>query len=73
MNAVFANSFGWTPMQALYPAEVLPYHTRAKGLGRSAADVLEADRSFFSRSCIQQSNRTNLIMHKHVWVGGVWV
>jgi len=25
-------SFGWTPMQALYPAEVLPYQTRAKGL-----------------------------------------
>jgi len=25
-------SFGWTPMQAVYPAEVLPYETRAKGL-----------------------------------------
>jgi len=25
-------SFGWTPMQAIYPAEVLPYQTRAKGL-----------------------------------------
>ncbi|KAG6890814.1 hypothetical protein C0995_003247 [Termitomyces sp. Mi166 len=25
-------SFGWTPMQALYPAEVLNYETRAKGL-----------------------------------------
>jgi len=25
-------SFGWTPMQALYPAEVLPYQSRAKGL-----------------------------------------
>ncbi|KDR82784.1 hypothetical protein GALMADRAFT_151830 [Galerina marginata CBS 339.88] len=26
-------SFGWTPMQALYPAEVLNYEARAKGLG----------------------------------------
>ncbi|KAF8895382.1 CobB/CobQ-like glutamine amidotransferase domain-containing protein [Infundibulicybe gibba] len=26
-------SFGWTPMQALYPAEVLSYEARAKGLG----------------------------------------
>jgi MFS family permease len=26
-------SFGWTPMQALYPAEVLGYSARAKGLG----------------------------------------
>lgn len=25
-------SFGWTPMQALYPAEVLGYEARAKGL-----------------------------------------
>ncbi|KAG9103833.1 hypothetical protein FRC06_007645 [Ceratobasidium sp. 370] len=25
-------SFGWTPMQALYPAEVLSYQSRAKGL-----------------------------------------
>ncbi|KAF9267447.1 general substrate transporter [Marasmius fiardii PR-910] len=25
-------SFGWTPMQALYPAEVLSYQARAKGL-----------------------------------------
>ncbi|KAF8655480.1 hypothetical protein AX16_003038 [Volvariella volvacea WC 439] len=25
-------SFGWTPMQALYPAEVLSYEARAKGL-----------------------------------------
>jgi len=25
-------SFGWTPMQALYPAEVLGYEVRAKGL-----------------------------------------
>ncbi|KAH6912938.1 general substrate transporter [Coprinopsis sp. MPI-PUGE-AT-0042] len=25
-------SFGWTPMQALYPAEVLNYEARAKGL-----------------------------------------
>ncbi|THV05304.1 general substrate transporter [Dendrothele bispora CBS 962.96] len=25
-------SFGWTPMQALYPAEVLGYQARAKGL-----------------------------------------
>ncbi|KZS90463.1 general substrate transporter [Sistotremastrum niveocremeum HHB9708] len=25
-------SFGWTPMQALYPSEVLPYENRAKGL-----------------------------------------
>ncbi|KAH9480303.1 Lactose permease [Psilocybe cubensis] len=25
-------SFGWTPMQALYPAEVLSYQVRAKGL-----------------------------------------
>ncbi|PPQ98005.1 hypothetical protein CVT26_003067 [Gymnopilus dilepis] len=25
-------SFGWTPMQALYPTEVLSYETRAKGL-----------------------------------------
>ncbi|KAG2010209.1 hexose transporter [Coprinopsis cinerea AmutBmut pab1-1] len=25
-------SFGWTPMQALYPAEVLTYEARAKGL-----------------------------------------
>ncbi|KAF8229684.1 general substrate transporter [Tricholoma matsutake] len=25
-------SFGWTPMQALYPAEVLSYEMRAKGL-----------------------------------------
>jgi hypothetical protein len=26
-------SFGWTPLQALYPAEVLSYENRAKGLG----------------------------------------
>ncbi|KAF9533254.1 general substrate transporter [Crepidotus variabilis] len=26
-------SYGWTPMQALYPAEVLSYEVRAKGLG----------------------------------------
>ncbi|KAJ7056462.1 general substrate transporter [Mycena amicta] len=26
-------SFGWTPMQALYPAEILSYQARAKGLG----------------------------------------
>jgi len=25
-------SFGWTPLQALYPAEVLAYENRAKGL-----------------------------------------
>lgn len=25
-------SYGWTPMQALYPAEVLGYESRAKGL-----------------------------------------
>lgn len=25
-------SFGWTPLQALYPAEVLRYENRAKGL-----------------------------------------
>jgi hypothetical protein len=25
-------SFGWTPLQALYPAEVLPFEVRAKGL-----------------------------------------
>jgi hypothetical protein len=25
-------SFGWTPTQALYPAEVLSYQNRAKGL-----------------------------------------
>ncbi|KAG8736112.1 hypothetical protein FRC12_017773 [Ceratobasidium sp. 428] len=25
-------SFGWTPMQALYPAEILSYQSRAKGL-----------------------------------------
>ena len=25
-------SFGWTPLQALYPAEVLSYENRAKGL-----------------------------------------
>lgn len=25
-------SFGWTPLQALYPAEVLSYQNRAKGL-----------------------------------------
>ncbi len=25
-------SFGWTPIQALYPAEVLAYENRAKGL-----------------------------------------
>ena len=25
-------SFGWTPIQALYPAEVLPFEVRAKGL-----------------------------------------
>lgn len=28
-----AYSFGYTPLQALYPAEVLAYSTRAKGLG----------------------------------------
>ena len=26
-------SFGWTPVQAVYPAEVLSYEARAKGLG----------------------------------------
>ena len=26
-------SFGWTPIQALYPAEILSYSARAKGLG----------------------------------------
>ncbi|KAH8825285.1 general substrate transporter [Flagelloscypha sp. PMI_526] len=26
-------SFGWTPIQALYPAEILDYSVRAKGLG----------------------------------------
>ncbi len=25
-------SFGWTPLQALYPAEVLSFENRAKGL-----------------------------------------
>ena len=25
-------SFGWTPLQAIYPAEVLAYENRAKGL-----------------------------------------
>ena len=25
-------SFGWTPLQALYPAEILPFQNRAKGL-----------------------------------------
>jgi hypothetical protein len=25
-------SFGWTPLQGLYPAEVLAYENRAKGL-----------------------------------------
>jgi hypothetical protein len=28
-------SFGWTPLQALYPAEVLSYENRAKGLALS--------------------------------------
>ncbi|KZT33244.1 general substrate transporter [Sistotremastrum suecicum HHB10207 ss-3] len=28
-------SFGWTPMQSLYPSEVLPYQNRAKGLAFS--------------------------------------
>lgn len=25
-------SFGWTPLQALYPTECLPFEVRAKGL-----------------------------------------
>jgi MFS family permease len=28
-------SFGWTPLQALYPVEVLSYEMRAKGMGFS--------------------------------------
>ncbi|KAI8799414.1 major facilitator superfamily domain-containing protein [Cladochytrium replicatum] len=26
-------SFGWTPMQVLYPVEIVPYKNRAKGMG----------------------------------------
>jgi predicted neutral ceramidase superfamily lipid hydrolase len=29
---LFAFAFVWTPMQALYPSEVLAYNSRAKGL-----------------------------------------
>lgn len=29
-------SFGWTPMQALYPVEVLSFEMRAKGMGFSS-------------------------------------
>jgi MFS family permease len=29
-------SFGWTPLQALYPVEVLSYEMRAKGMGFSS-------------------------------------
>jgi hypothetical protein len=29
-------SFGWTPLQALYPAEVLTFENRAKGLALQA-------------------------------------
>jgi len=32
---LFAFAFVWTPMQALYPSEVLAYNARAKGLGMS--------------------------------------
>jgi predicted neutral ceramidase superfamily lipid hydrolase len=32
---LFAFAFVWTPMQALYPSEVLVYNARAKGLAMS--------------------------------------
>ena len=32
---LFSFAFVWTPMQALYPSEVLAYNARAKGLGMS--------------------------------------
>ena len=32
---LFAFAFVWTPMQALYPSEVLAYNARAKGLAMS--------------------------------------
>ncbi|KAK9246145.1 lactose permease [Lipomyces tetrasporus] len=35
----FPFSFGWTPLQALYPVEVLSYEQRAKGMALSSAAV----------------------------------